>query len=47
MDNLVRLRKLPVATISEIRGRTRGAGSEFMLATDIPFASEKGSPRSV
>ena len=41
LDNLVRLSKLPVATISEIRGRTRGAGSEFVLATDIRFASEK------
>ncbi|MFF4652801.1 enoyl-CoA hydratase/isomerase family protein [Streptomyces sp. NPDC001380] len=41
LDNLVRLSRLPVATISEIRGRTRGAGSEFVLATDIRFASEK------
>jgi enoyl-CoA hydratase/carnithine racemase len=41
LDNFVRLSKLPVATISEIRGRTRGAGSEFVLATDIRFASEK------
>jgi enoyl-CoA hydratase/carnithine racemase len=41
VDNFVRLSKLPLATISEIRGRTRGAGSEFALATDIRFASEK------
>ncbi len=41
LDNFVRLSKVPVATISEIRGRTRGAGSEFVLATDIRFASEK------
>lgn len=41
LDNFVRLSKLPVATISEIRGRTRAAGSEFVLATDIRFASEK------
>ena len=41
VDNFVRLSTLPVATISEIRGRTRGAGSEFVLATDIRFASEK------
>jgi enoyl-CoA hydratase/carnithine racemase len=41
LDNFVRLSKLPVATVSEIRGRTRGAGSEFVLATDIRFASEK------
>jgi enoyl-CoA hydratase/carnithine racemase len=40
LDNFIRLSKLPVATISEIRGRARGAGSEFVLATDIRFASE-------
>ena len=41
LDNFVRLSKLPVATISLIRGRARGAGSEFVLATDIRFASEQ------
>lgn len=41
LDNFIRLSKVPVATISEIRGRTRGAGSEFVLATDIRFASER------
>jgi enoyl-CoA hydratase/carnithine racemase len=41
LDNFVRLSRVPVATISEIRGRARGAGSEFVLATDIRFASEK------
>jgi enoyl-CoA hydratase/carnithine racemase len=41
LDNFVRLSRVPAATISEIRGRTRGAGSEFVLATDIRFASEK------
>jgi enoyl-CoA hydratase/carnithine racemase len=40
LDNFIRLSRLPVATVSEIRGRTRGAGSEFVLATDIRFASE-------
>ena len=40
VDNFIRLSRLPVATISVIRGRTRGAGSEFALATDIRFASE-------
>ena len=40
VDNFVRLSRLPLATIAEIRGRTRGAGSEFVLATDIRFASE-------
>jgi enoyl-CoA hydratase/carnithine racemase len=37
----VRLSRLPVATIAEILGRARGAGSEFVLATDIRFASQK------
>ncbi|MGX7681659.1 enoyl-CoA hydratase/isomerase family protein [Jatrophihabitans sp. DSM 45814] len=39
LDNMVRLSKVPVATISAVRGRARGAGSEFVLATDIRFAS--------
>ncbi|MGV9349621.1 enoyl-CoA hydratase/isomerase family protein [Streptomyces spiralis] len=37
-DNLFRLGKVPAVTISEIDGRARGAGSEFVLATDIRFA---------
>jgi enoyl-CoA hydratase/carnithine racemase len=41
LDNFVRLSRVPVATIAEIRGRTRGAGSEFVLACDIRFASEQ------
>jgi enoyl-CoA hydratase/carnithine racemase len=41
LDNFIRLSRVPAATISEIRGRTRGAGSEFVLATDIRFASER------
>jgi enoyl-CoA hydratase/carnithine racemase len=41
VDNLVRLSKLPVVTIGLLRGRARGAGSEFALATDIRFASER------
>ena len=41
VDNLIRLSKVPAATISEIRGRVRGAGSEFVLATDVRFASDK------
>jgi enoyl-CoA hydratase/carnithine racemase len=41
LDNFIRLSRVPVATVSEIRGRTRGAGSEFALATDIRFASEE------
>src|SRR5690348_13233904 len=38
---LIRLTKLPLATISSIRGITRGAGSEFLLATDMRFASQE------
>jgi len=41
LDVLVRLSKLPAVTISAIRGRSRGAGSEFALATDIRFASRE------
>jgi enoyl-CoA hydratase/carnithine racemase len=41
VDNFVRLSRLSAATICELRGRTRGAGSEFALAADIRFASEK------
>ena len=36
---LVRLSRIPQVTIGEIRGRTRGAGSEFALALDMRFAS--------
>jgi enoyl-CoA hydratase/carnithine racemase len=41
LDNFVRLSKVPAVTISSIRGRARGAGSEFVLATDIRFAGDK------
>ncbi|HTW02406.1 MAG TPA: enoyl-CoA hydratase/isomerase family protein [Streptosporangiaceae bacterium] len=41
LDNFVRLSKVPVATISAIRGRARAAGSEFVLATDMRFASDR------
>jgi enoyl-CoA hydratase/carnithine racemase len=41
LDNLVRLSKVPAVTICAIRGRARGAGSEFVLATDIRFAGER------
>jgi enoyl-CoA hydratase/carnithine racemase len=37
-DLRIRLSKSPAVTISAIRGRARGAGSEFALATDIRFA---------
>ena len=38
---LVRLGKSPAVTITALRGRARGAGSEFALATDIRFASRE------
>jgi enoyl-CoA hydratase/carnithine racemase len=41
VDVMIRLSKLPVLTISKIRGRARGAGSEFLLATDVRFASRE------
>jgi enoyl-CoA hydratase/carnithine racemase len=41
LDVLIRLSKLPAVTISAIRGRARGAGSEFVLATDMRFASRE------
>ncbi|PJJ72816.1 enoyl-CoA hydratase/carnithine racemase [Diaminobutyricimonas aerilata] len=41
IDVLIRLSKVPAITVSSIRGRTRGAGSEFVLATDIRFASRE------
>lgn len=37
-DSLLRLSKVPAVTISAIKGRARGAGSEFVLNTDIRFA---------
>jgi enoyl-CoA hydratase/carnithine racemase len=39
IDVLARLSRVPAATIAEIRGRARGAGSEFVLACDMRFAS--------
>jgi enoyl-CoA hydratase/carnithine racemase len=39
VDVLVRLARIPAVTISAIRGIARGAGSEFVLATDMRFAS--------
>src|SRR6476646_6498585 len=38
---LIRLSKSRAVTISALRGRARGAGSEFALATDIRFASRE------
>jgi len=37
-DLLVRLSRAPVVSIASIRGRARGAGSEFILACDMRLA---------
>lgn len=39
LDVLARLSRAPVVSVAAIRGRARGAGSEFVLACDIRFAS--------
>jgi enoyl-CoA hydratase/carnithine racemase len=39
VDITVRISKLAAVTLSAVRGIARGAGSEFVLATDIRFAS--------
>jgi enoyl-CoA hydratase/carnithine racemase len=40
-DALVRLPRSPVVSIASIRGRVSGAGSEFVLACDLRFASRE------
>jgi enoyl-CoA hydratase/carnithine racemase len=40
-DFLVRLTRLPVASIAVIRGRATGNGSELLLACDMGFASRE------
>ncbi|WP_296599625.1 enoyl-CoA hydratase/isomerase family protein [Phenylobacterium sp.] len=40
-DFMVRLARLKAVTISSIRGRTSGIGSEIVLATDMRFASRE------
>lgn len=42
-DLLVRLSRAPVVSIASIRGRARGAGSEFVLACDLRFASRENT----
>ncbi|MDR7114433.1 enoyl-CoA hydratase/isomerase family protein [Caulobacter sp. BE254] len=41
IDVVVRLARSPVVSIAKIRGRTRGVGSEFVLACDMRFASRQ------
>ena len=43
LDVLVRLSRAPVVSIASIRGRVRGAGSEFVLACDLRFASRENA----
>ena len=43
IDFLVRLARAPVVSIASIRGRARGAGSEFVLACDLRFASRENT----
>jgi enoyl-CoA hydratase/carnithine racemase len=43
IDVLVRLSRAPVVSIAAIRGRARGAGSEFALACDMRFASRENT----
>jgi enoyl-CoA hydratase/carnithine racemase len=42
-DVLVRLCRAPVVSIASMRGRARGAGSEFALACDLRFASRENT----
>jgi enoyl-CoA hydratase/carnithine racemase len=42
-DLLARLSRAPVVNIASIRGRARGAGSEFVLACDLRFASRENT----
>jgi enoyl-CoA hydratase/carnithine racemase len=43
LDLLVRLSRAPVVSVASIRGRARGAGSEFVLACDMRFASRENA----
>src|SRR5215475_11387346 len=43
LDLTVRLSRVSVVSIAAIRGRARGAGSEFVLACDLRFASRENS----
>src|SRR3954470_21557809 len=43
LELLDRLANAPVVSIASIRGRARGAGSEFVLACDVRFASRENT----
>ena len=43
LDLLARLSRAPAVSIASIRGRARGAGSEFILAYDMRFASRENT----
>lgn len=43
IDLLVRLSRAPVVSVAAIRGRARAAGSEFVLACDLRFASRENT----
>ena len=43
LDLLVRLSRAPAVSIASVRGRCRGAGSEFVLACDLRFASRENA----
>ena len=43
LEVLVRLSRAPVVSIASIRGRAGGAGSEFVLACDLRFASRENT----
>jgi enoyl-CoA hydratase/carnithine racemase len=43
LDLLVRLSRAPVVSIASIRGRSGGAGCEFVLACDLRFASRENT----
>jgi enoyl-CoA hydratase/carnithine racemase len=43
LDLLVRLSRAPAVSVASIRGRVRGAGSEFVLACDLRFAARENA----
>src|SRR5690242_13776890 len=43
LDLLIRLSRAHAVSIASIRGRVRGAGSEFILACDMRFASRENT----